>query len=109
MSSPPMALMAAPEMTPSGVPHRAPNELAADALDGRRRDDALGRAADAPQQIDGRALADRLQRRRDVAVGDEHHPRARLAEGADALLVARAVEHDDHHISDVLVLALGDE
>ena len=52
---------------------------------------------------------DREQRAGDVAVGDQAHARAGVADGLDALLVARAVEHDDHHVAHVGALALGDE
>ena len=72
-------------------------------------DDALGRAADAPQQRRGRARRDREQRAGDVAVGDQAHAPAGVADGLDALLVARAVEHDDHHVADVHAAALGHE
>ena len=80
---------------------QAPDLPAADALDRRGGDDALGRAADAPQEVDRGARGDRQQRRGDVAVGDQAHARAGVADRLDALLVARAVEHDDHHVADV--------
>ena len=70
---------------------------------------ALGRAADAPQQVDRRALRDRDQRRRHVAVRDEADARARLADLLDRLGVARAVEHDHHHVADRRALLLGDQ
>ncbi len=49
------------------------------------------------------------QRAGDVAVGDQAHARAGGADRLDALLVARAVEHDDHHVAHVGALALGDQ
>ena len=49
-------------------------------LDRGRREHALGRAADPPEQVDAGALGDRQQRRRHVAVGDEADPRAGLAD-----------------------------
>ncbi len=42
-------------------------------------------------------------------MGDQPHARAGPADLADALLVARAVEHDDHHVADRRALALGDQ
>ena len=57
----------------------------------------------------GRSGATASSAARDVAVGDQPHAPARLADLLDALLVARAVEHDDHHVADVGALALGDQ
>ena len=88
---------------------QAPEQLTAEALDGRRRDDALGGAPDPPQQVDGRALGDGEQRRRDVAVRDQPHARTGRADRLHALRVARAVQHHDHHVADLAALALGDQ
>ena len=40
---------------------------------------------------------------------DQPQARARLAHVAHRVLVARAVEHHDHHVADVLAAALGDQ
>jgi hypothetical protein len=65
---------------------------AAEALHGAGRDDALGRAADAEQQVDAGALAGRHDRAGDVAVGDELDAGAGRADLRTMLLVARPVE-----------------
>ena len=78
-------------------------------LDRRRRDDSLGRAADAPQQIHRRVVADREHRRRHVAVQDQPNAGAGVADLAHRIVVSLAVEHHDHHVADVDVLALGDQ
>ena len=60
-----------------------PLHVAADAAQRRRRQHALGRAADAQQHVDaGRWIGGR-QRAADVAVGDEADARARLAHLGD--------------------------
>ena len=70
-------------------------DAAADALERGRRDHALGRAADAVEHVDARAGLRGRDRGRDVAVPDQLHARAGLAELGDQLLVAVALEHDD--------------
>src|ERR687898_2836602 len=74
------------------------DERAADALDRRGRDHALGRAADAPEEVGGTVGGDGVERAGDVAVRDELAAPARRADRRDALLVARAVEDDGHHV-----------
>ena len=80
-----MHLIAAAEITPSGVPpiphSRSTGELS----------------------------PTRQQRRRHVAVDDQPHPGAGRADLAHRLVVALAVEHHDHHVADVGPLALGDQ
>ena len=80
-----MHLIAAAEITPSGVPpiphSRSTGEFS---LDGQ-------------------------QRGGHVAVGDQAHARAGVADLLHGVLVALAVEHHHHHVADVAVLALGDE
>src|SRR4051812_22838608 len=46
-------------------------DLSAGALDRRRGQHALGRSADAPQEVHGGALGDGRQRRRHIAMGDQ--------------------------------------
>ena len=70
-------------------------DAAADALQRRRRDDALRRAADPVEHVDAGARLRRGDRRRDVAVADQLHARAGFAELVDQLLVPVALEHDD--------------
>ena len=62
----PLLVVARPEL---------PLDRAAEALDRRRRDHALGRAADAHQHVDARAGPSGGDRGRDVAVGDQPHLR----------------------------------
>ena len=88
---------------------QAADHPAAVALQRGGGDHALGRAADPPQQVHGPVGRGRQQRAGDVAVGDQPHARARLADRLDALLVARAVEHDDHHVAHLDAAALGDQ
>ena len=84
-------------------------ELAAHRLQRRRREHALGGAADPPEEVDRGALGDRQERRRDVAVGDQADAGAGLADRADLLLVAGPVEDDDDHVADRAAAALGDQ
>ena len=65
---------------------------AAEALDRAGGDDALGRAADAQQQVDAGALAGGHDRAGDVAVGDELDAGAGLPDLLDEPVVARPVE-----------------
>ena len=81
---PPRHLIAAAEITPSGVPP-------------------------IPQSRSMPVLAhDGEQRRGDVAVGDEADAGADLADLGDRLLVTRAVEHDHGDVAGLAALALGD-
>src|SRR5690242_5261968 len=75
------------------------HELAAEALEGGRREDALGRSADPPQEVDARVGARRHHRPGDVAVGDEADARARRADAGHHLVVAGAVEDHDHQVA----------
>ena len=79
---------------------QASEHRAADAADGGGREHALGRAADAPQQVDARVGHGREQRARDVAVGDQADARAGVADARDHLGVARPVEHDHHEVAE---------
>ena len=85
-----------------------PLHRAAQALDRGRGDHALGRSADAHEEVDARARLRRRDRRRDVAVADEVHARARVAQLGDQLVVAVALEDDDGEVVHVAVLRLGD-
>ena len=81
---PPTHLSAAAEMTPSGVP-----PIAVEHVDAR-----LG-----PRGGD---------RRRDVAVADQVDAGARLAQLADQVVVALALEHDDADVGHAPALRLRD-
>jgi hypothetical protein len=83
-------------------------DAAADALERRRRDHAFGRAADAHQQVDARLRLRGGDRGRDVAVADQLHLRARLAQLGDQRVVALPLEHDDGHVARRAALRLGD-
>ena len=80
---------------------------AAQALDRGCGDHAFRRAADAHQQIDAPALSGGRDRRRDIAVRDQLHLGAHLAELRDQVDVAVAVEHDDRHVLGAHALRLG--
>ena len=80
----------------------------AHALDRARRDDALGSAADADEEVDAGRLAGGGDRARDVAVGDEADAGAGRADVGGQLLVARPVEHDDGDVLRPLLLDPGD-
>ena len=89
------AVDAAPARSSSLRGQSLPLDAAADALQRGRGDHALGRAADAVQQVDAGLRPRGRDRGRDVAVADQVHARAGLAQLADQLLVALALEHDD--------------
>ena len=61
---------------------QAAEHVAAEALHRARRDDALGRAADAEQQVDAGLFARGVDRPGDVAVGDEEDPAPALRTAA---------------------------
>ncbi len=84
-SSPPMHLIAAAVITPSGVPP-IPHRMSTGVLS-----------------------VTASKRRRDVAVEDQPDARAGLANLCHRVVVALAVEHHDHHVADVDLLALGDQ
>ena len=94
-----LALVARPE---------AAHDRAAEALDRGRGEHALGRAADAPEQVDAGAVAHREQRAGDVAVRDEADARAGAANALDHLVVPRAVEDHDHQVADGDAALVGD-
>ncbi len=78
------------------------------ALDRRRGDDALRRAADAHQHVDAGPGLGGGDRRRDVAVADQVDARAGLAQLGDQVVVAVALEHDDRDLVHLDALRLGD-
>ena len=88
--------------------HEAPLDLAAHAHDRGRRHHAHGRAAGAHHAVDVRAAHHRRQRGDDVAVADQLHPGAGLADLGDQPLVPRAVEDDDRQLAHVAVERPGD-
>src|SRR5690606_7985672 len=83
-------------------------DLAAQALDRGRREDALGGAADAPQKVDAGALVDRQERRLDIAVGDEADAGPRRADLPHLLFVAGPVEDGEGDVFGAAPLALAD-
>ena len=83
-------------------------QLPAEALDRRRREHALRRPADPPEQVDSGLRGNGEQRRGDVAVADQPDPGSDLADLGDRGLVAGAVEHDHRHVADRLLLSLRD-
>ena len=70
-------------------------DAAADALQCRGGDDAFRRAADSVEDVDAGVRLRGGDRRRDVAVADQLHARAGLAQLGDQRVVALALEHDD--------------
>ena len=74
-------------------------DAAADALQRCCRDHALRRAADPVEHVDARPGLRGGDRRCDVAVADQAHARARLAQLGDQLVVAVALEHDHVHLA----------
>lgn len=72
-----------------------PLDRAAEALERRGGDDALGRAADPQHDVDGAAWPSRFDRCSHVAVGNEADAGARCAHLPDELRVPRAVEDAD--------------
>jgi hypothetical protein len=82
---------------------------AADGLDRARRDDALGRAADADEQVDpgvGTRCGDAAG---DVAVDDELDAGTRGADLVDQIGVPGTVEHADRDVAVRDALRLGDQ
>src|SRR5207302_7312448 len=78
-----------------GVEHEPALHLAADAAQRRRRQYALGRAADPHIDVDsGRVRLGGIDDSGDVAVGDETHRGTRLAYARDQVGAARAVENE---------------
>ena len=88
---------------------QAPDDLAADAFEGRRREDALRCPAAAHDRVQVRARDRHLERGDDVAVLDEVDPRAGLADVLDQLLVTRSVEDDDREVVDLASQRLRDD
>ena len=83
-------------------------DLAAEAAQRGRRDDALRRAADAHHGVDAGARDGARDRRRQVAVADELDPRAGRADLGDQRVVARPLEDDDRDVADLPAERLGD-
>ena len=83
-------------------------DAAADALQGRRRDDALRRAADAVKHVDARPFLSCGDRRCNIAVADQPDARARLAQLGDEAVMPFALEHDDVDFPGRLAERLGD-
>ena len=73
--------------------------VAAHAAQSGRRQNALGRAAGAQQDVDAGRRVGGGQRAADVAVGDEADARAGLAHLGDQRVVARAIEDDGGQIA----------
>ena len=82
---------------------------AAGGLDRARGDDALGGAADAHHHVHAGVRAGGGDGAGDVAVQDELHAGAGLADLLDQALVAGAVQHAHGHLGDGLVQGLGHE
>ena len=81
--------------------------LAADRAQRRRREDALGRAADAHVDVDAAVRSRRGDHAGDVAVADQADAGAGLAHRRDQLLMARPIEDQHHEVADVDVLGPG--
>ena len=81
---------------------------AAHALQRAGGDHAFGRAADAVEHVDAGLRTRGRDRGRDVAVANQIHARARLAQLADQLVVAVALEHRDADVGDAPALRLRD-
>src|SRR5262249_46138811 len=81
---------------------------AAQALEGRGGDDALGRATDAVEQVDAPAAPGGRDGAGDVAVGQEIDPRTHLPDPFHDFLVPGAVEDHHRHFSDRHPLGPGD-
>src|SRR5690349_1337781 len=92
-----------------GVEHQAALHLSADAGERRGREHALRRAADAEIDVDaGRLRIGGMDHAGDVAVGDEAHPRPRLAHRGDEIGMARPVEDERHDLLRLDALGLGE-
>ena len=85
-----------------------PWNLAADAAQCRCRQHTLGRAAAAHVDVDAGTGPRGGDHAGHVAVADQADPGTGIAHGLDQLLVARAVEDEDHHLLDRNALGLGD-
>ena len=83
-------------------------DAAADALQSGGRDDALRRAADPVEDVDAGVRLRRGDRRCDVAVADQLHARARVAELGDERVVTLALEDDHVDLAHRLPERLGD-
>src|SRR5918911_1577123 len=90
------------------VKDQAGLNLSVQALHGRRRQNAFGRASDAHQRVNFFSRDGRRDARRKVAIADQAYARARFAHLADQLLVARAVQDDDGQIFHVAPKAARD-
>ena len=93
-----LLVVAGPEAALDGAAH---------ALERRGGDDALGRAADAEQDVGAGVGPGGGDAAGDVAVGDEADAGAGLADLADQLVVAGAVEHHGGELGDPLAEGLG--
>ena len=90
------------------VHHQAREDLAAQAAHRRRREHALGRAADAHHGVHAAADHRGGDAGRQVAVADQTNARAGGADVGDQLLVPRPVEHDHDQVLDAAAERLRD-
>ena len=83
--------------------------MSAERLDGARRHDALGAAADADAHVGAGVVAGRVDAAGDVAVAHEPGAGARGADLVDELLVTRPVQHRDDDLVDGLAERLREQ
>ncbi len=88
--------------------YQAPLELAADTLERRAGQHALGCAALADVKIDAGLRLGGVHHARDVAIGDKVHSRAQTAQRSDDVGMTRPVEDTDGDLGRLHALGPGD-